>query len=74
MGHLLSFKGTDSIPASLDIKKYYPKTSSKEVIAMSVNATEHSVMSSYGKENEFESYKRLIEKYPSGILSVVSDT
>lgn len=72
-GHLLSFNGTDSVPAITWLRQYYP---SPEFIGGSVPATEHSVMSLGGDgEGEFETFKRLItETYPSGIISIVSDT
>ena len=73
-GHLLSFVGSDTIPAISFLEEYYNANIERELVGCSVNATEHSVMCAYG-ENEFESYKRLItEVYPSGILSIVSDT
>ena len=72
MGHLLSFSGTDTIPAILAARKYYAADLS---IGGSVNATEHSVMCAGGKEDEFETFRRLLcDVYPKGILSVVSDT
>lgn len=74
-GHLLFFKGTDTIPAIHYLEQYYNADMEKELIGCSVNATEHSVMSSGTKENERETYRRLIEDvYPSGIVSIVSDT
>lgn len=42
-GHLLSFKGTDTIPAVLWLEKYYEADSSKELVGCSIPATEHSV-------------------------------
>lgn len=72
MGHLTSFCGTDTIPAILGARKYYdaPLT-----VGGSVPATEHSVMSAHGDANEFETFKSLLtEVYPSGIVSIVSDT
>jgi nicotinamide phosphoribosyltransferase len=75
MGHLLSFTGTDTIPAILGLEKYYNADSDKELIGGSVNATEHSVMCAGDKDGEFETFKRLItEVYPTGIVSIVSDT
>ena len=69
--HLQYFKGTDTIPSLLFNKEYYNKT----LELSAVSATEHSVMSAGGLDNEFETYKRLINKiYPSGIISIVSDT
>ena len=73
--HLLSFQGTDTIPAIDFLEKYYNADSDKELIGCSVPATEHSVMCMGSQENEFDTYKRLItEVYPHGIVSIVSDT
>jgi nicotinamide phosphoribosyltransferase len=72
MGHLLSFNGTDTVPAILGAKKYYK---AKLNAGGSVNATEHSVMCEGGKENEDATYDRLLFKvHPKGIVSIVSDT
>lgn len=74
-GHLLSFTGTDTVPAIDFLEKYYGANSDNELIGGSVAATEHSVMCMGSKESELETYRRLItEIYPSGIVSVVSDT
>jgi nicotinamide phosphoribosyltransferase len=74
-GHLLSFVGTDTIPAIDFLEKYYCANSEKELIGCSVPATEHSVMSLGGDQNEIDTFKRLItEVYPKGIVSIVSDT
>lgn len=73
--HLLSFTGTDTIPAIEFLEQYYEANIESELVGSSVSATEHSVMCAGGKENEFETYKRLITKvYPSGFVSIVSDT
>lgn len=73
--HLLSFTGTDTIPAIDWLEHFYGADADGELIGGSVPATEHSVMCLGGKETEFETYKRLItEVYPSGIISIVSDT
>ena len=71
IGHLTSFSGSDSLPAIYGARKYYGETG---FIAGSVNATEHSVMCAGGKEDEIDTFRRLLETYPTGILSVVSDT
>jgi len=74
-GHLLSFTGTDTIPAIDFLEKYYNADASKELLGGSVAATEHSVMSMGTDSGEQETFKRLItEVYPNGIVSVVSDT
>lgn len=70
-GHLLFFTGTDTIPAIEFLRDYYQATG---LIGGSVAATEHSVMCAGGKFNEIGTINRLLSLYPSGVLSVVSDT
>lgn len=73
--HLLSFLGTDSIPAISYLEKYYGADITKEMVGTSIPATEHSVACSYGDESEREYFRRMIQDvYPSGLVSVVSDT
>ena len=72
--HLLSFDGTATIPSIAFLEKYYNCNVEKEVVGLGTPSTEHSVMCSYGQD-EYKAYKRLItEVFPSGILSIVSDT
>lgn len=74
-GHLLSFTGTDTIPAIDFLEEFYNANSDKELIGGSVAATEHSVMCMGTTDGEYETFKRLItEVYPKGIVSIVSDT
>lgn len=74
-GHLLSFTGSDTIPAIDFLEQYYNADSDNELVGGSVAATEHSVMSMGTNEAEQDTFKRLItEIYPGGIVSVVSDT
>jgi nicotinamide phosphoribosyltransferase len=78
--HLLSFTGTDTLPAIDFLEEYYQADCTKELIGGSVAATEHSVAcmgSDYTEDtpNDFDYFKRMItEVYPSGIVSLVSDT
>lgn len=71
LGHLTSFSGTDSLPTLYGARKYYGE---EGFVGGSVNATEHSVMCAGSKEDEVGTFRRLLETYPTGILSVVSDT
>ncbi len=74
-GHLLSFSGSDTIPAVDWLEKYYNADAQNELVAGSVAATEHSVMSMGKKDSELETFRRLVtEVYPAGIVSIVSDT
>jgi nicotinamide phosphoribosyltransferase len=73
-GHLLSFCGTDTIPAILYHEAYYNADIEKELVGTSINATEHSIQCAYGTD-ELSTFKHLItEAFPSGFVSIVSDT
>ena len=75
MAHLTSFIGSETVPAIDAMEKYYNIDAEKELIAGTVPATEHSVMSAGGCKDEFNTYKRLLtEIYPKGYVSIVSDT
>ena len=71
-GHLLSALGTDNLPAVKLLNDCYSGKST--FVGGSVPATEHAVMAAGGKESEIETFRRLIKTYPSGVLSIVSDT
>ena len=74
-GHLLSFVGSDTIPAVYYLKKYYNADVKDGIIGCSIPATEHSVMSMGTKDDELGTFRRLItETYPNGLVSIVSDT
>jgi nicotinamide phosphoribosyltransferase len=71
--HLLSFLGTDTIPAIDYLEDYYYGRT--QFIGGSVPATEHSVMCMGERNNEIETIRRIITKVnPTGIVSIVSDT
>lgn len=72
--HLLSFTGTDSLSALDWIDRFYPGSPAGTVIGGSVPATEHSVMTSGGREGELATFERLLDLYPAGIVSVVADS
>lgn len=74
-GHLLSFVGTDTVPAIDYLERYYGADCRTELVGCSVPATEHSVMSMGGELDELSTIRRLITRlYPAGIVSIVSDT
>lgn len=73
--HLLSFVGTDTVPAIDLLEDYYHANSDAELVGCSVAASEHSCTMSNSKDNEPEFYRRMIQDvYPKGIISLVSDT
>ena len=69
--HLLSFSGTDTIPALTIPEIYY---NDSEVYGFSVQATEHSVMTSLGQDGEIQQALNVIENAKNGILSMVIDS
>lgn len=71
LGHLACFVGSDNVPAIVHTMKNYK---GKSLVGSSVNATEHSVMCMGTKEGELATFERLLDLYPTGILSIVSDT
>ena len=71
-GHLLSFTGTDVLSAVKYVNDYYNGKST--FVGGSVPASEHSVMSSSSRDAELDTYRYILSKYPSGVVSLVSDT
>ena len=71
MGHASVFLGSDTLPIISSLRKYYK---AEGFVIGSVNATEHSVMCAGTKDDEMGTFRALMNTYPSGILSVVSDT
>lgn len=69
--HLLNFLGTDTVPAVKLLKDTYGGTFP---IGLSVPASEHSVMCSFGRENELGAFKNMLNLYPTGVVSIVSDS
>lgn len=72
MGHLLSFCGTDTIPAIQGAEYYYGADVEKEMVGCSISATEHSIQCTY--EDDYKYIEDMITKiHPSGFVSIVSD-
>lgn len=73
-GHLVNFYGTDTIPAMLVAEEYYD--ANPENIGFSVAASEHSVATAYGidDQGELNYVNTLLDRFPNGILSLVADS
>ena len=73
--HLTSFLGSDDLPAIQFINEYYHTES---MPCFSIPATEHSTMTSWGKENEAKAYLNMLNNYKNSdsikAFSVVSDS
>lgn len=72
MGHLLSFTGTDTVPAIQGAEHFYGADVTKELVGTSVPATEHSIQCAYGDDMAYLE-RMLSVVHPSGIVSIVSD-
>lgn len=75
LSHLTCFKGSDTVVAYNAGKDYYNHNDETDgILLASVPASEHSVMCSFGRDNELEAFQNMLRLYPSGIVSIVSDT
>lgn len=71
MGHMVYFNGTDTLPVKQALKYFHD---AEPMTGVTVPATEHSVMCMGSKDKEIDTFERLLKLYPSGIVSIVSDT
>lgn len=70
--HLVNFQGTDTVTALLYARKYY----GADMAGFSIPAMEHSTVTSWGRENEVESYRNMLKQNakPGGLVAAVSDS
>ena len=70
--HLVNFRGTDTISGLLFGRKYYNGIN----IGFSVPASEHSTITSWGKEHEVDAYRNMLKQFakPGSVVAVVSDS
>lgn len=71
--HLTSFVGTDTIPSIQFLEEYYNANIETDLVGCSVPASEHAIMCIGGEDNELETINRLLDLYPTGVLSLVLD-
>ena len=45
-----------------------------EMPGFSIPAAEHSTITSWGREHEVDAFRTMLDKYPSGLVAVVSDS
>ena len=74
--HLLNFLGTDNLSAFHMLEYWYGKDwkNTKKLHGFSVPAAEHSTITSWDEENEVKAFENMLDQYPTGIVSVVSDS
>eukprot|EP01137_Pigoraptor_chileana_P035406 Opistho-2@29368 len=68
--HLVNFKGTDSIAGILMARHYYHE----KMAGFSIPASEHSTITSWGREGELAAYRNMLEQFPTGMVACVSDS
>jgi len=79
MSHLVNFWGSDTIEGMIGTHVYYSADItdvSTPVVAGSIAASEHSSITSWGKENEGKAYANMIDQFsaPGKIYACVSDS
>ena len=72
MAHIVNFMGTDTVSAVVGAKRYY----NSEVSAFSIPASEHSISSAWGPENEVGYATNMVDTFGKdfGLFATVADT
>ena len=68
--HLVNFRGSDTLRGILIAREHY----AEPMAGHSVPAAEHSTITSWGREHEADAYRAIQERFPTGPVSVVSDS
>jgi nicotinamide phosphoribosyltransferase len=68
--HLVNFFGTDTMVALEMLAEYYDC----DMAGVSIPASEHSTITSWGRENEVDAFDNMITQFPDGIIACVSDS
>lgn len=68
--HLVNFMGTDTV-AGLELAQDYYYGG---MVGFSIPASEHSTITSWGKEGEADAMRNMLETYPKGLVACVSDS
>lgn len=70
--HLLSFLGTDTLSGIVALRRYYDA----EMPGFSIPAAEHSTITCWGRENEVDAYRNMLDQFSGDgkVVAVVSDS
>jgi nicotinamide phosphoribosyltransferase len=73
MAHLVNFMGTDTFEALEGVMAYY---NTDQVVGFSIPASEHSTITSWGRDHEVDAYENMIDTFggPGKLLACVSDS
>ncbi len=75
--HLVPFRTSETLIANFLLRAHYaeePAGSQNWIPSTSVVASEHSTMTAWGRDHELDAYRNMLEQYPRGIVSIVSDS
>ena len=72
MAHLVNFMGSDTVSGVLAARYYY----GEQVAGFSIPAAEHSTITSWGRDNEVDAYRNMLNQFakPNSLVAVVSDS
>jgi nicotinamide phosphoribosyltransferase len=72
LAHLVNFQGTDTMEALLYGRRYY----NAPMAGFSIPATEHSTITSWGRDGEADAYENFLNKYAAEgkVIACVSDS
>ncbi|XP_061428898.1 nicotinamide phosphoribosyltransferase-like isoform X1 [Lethenteron reissneri] len=68
--HLVNFRGSDTMAGVMLLRRYY----GCPMAGHSIPAAEHSTVTAWGREREGAAFRHLLQQFPSGAVSVVSDS
>lgn len=68
--HLVNFQGTDTFSGVEMAYEFY----GEDMAGFSIPASEHSTITSWGKEHEVDAMRNMLEQYPAGLVACVSDS
>jgi nicotinamide phosphoribosyltransferase len=68
--HLTQFLGTDNMASLIVAANHYDC----ECAGFSIAASEHSTMTSWGKNGESKAYENMLKQFPNGLVACVSDS
>lgn len=72
LAHLVNFTGTDTLAGILAARDFY----SEPMAGFSIPAAEHSTITSWGREREYDAYENMVTQFgrPGKAFAVVSDS
>lgn len=68
--HLVNFMGTDTLAALTCMRDYY----SAPVCGFSIPASEHSTITTWGRDGERDALANMLAQFPTGLVACVSDS